>query len=84
MKVLYIIIFAVISVILLAISTKERYLSSTYVMTPQTSGVYPTNITDFYWWDRYIRKPYVNYAAIPYGGWGYRQPWRRHPRRWWF
>ncbi len=75
---LYIIIF-IVAAVLLIVTTKEKYWTSTYVMTPQRSGVYPTDITDYYWWDRYTRQPYVRYAAVPYGGYGGhpRRPWRR-------
>ncbi len=56
-------------------------------MTPETSGVYPTDITDYYWWDRYNRQPYVRYTALPYGRYGvypwWRRPWRRRRRRRW-
>ena len=67
MKIL-IVIFVIVAILLLVTATKEKYWMSTYVMTPQRSGVYPTNVTDFYWWDRYIRRPqgYINYAAVPY------------------
>jgi len=73
MRIVYIIIFVVLALLLLFVSRKEGYLSTTYVMTPRQTGVYPTAVTDFYWWDRYIRQPYVRYSALPYGGygWGY-------------
>lgn len=48
----------------------------TYVMSPRRTGVYPTAITDYYWYDRYINRPYARYAAVPY------RP--RRWRRWWY
>ena len=87
MRALYITIFVIAAILLIAISRKEKYWMSTYVMTPQRSGVYPTDVTDYYWWDRYIRQPYVRYAAVPYG-WGHgayprRRRWRRRWNRHW-
>jgi len=67
MKLAIIITVILVALVLLTIAnTKEKYWMTTYVMTPRRSGVYPTDITDYYWWDRYIRRPYVNYAAVPY------------------
>ena len=70
----------VIAVIALVIYNREYFYTTTYVSTPGFTGVYPTNITDYYWRDRYIdRLPYVRYAAVPYLPWRGRPIWR--PRR---
>ena len=85
---LYILLLGILAVILLlafVLPRKEKYWQSTYVSTPRYSGVYPTWVTDWYWYDRYIRRPYgyVNYAAVPYfSGPYYPGPRRRWRRRW--
>lgn len=71
------ILLAIIFLVLFLLVKKENYFMGTYVMSPRRTGVYPTAITDYYWYDRYINRPYVRYAAVPY------RP-RRWRRRWWW
>lgn len=79
MNVIYIVVFVIIAVVTIFLTIqKESYWDDTYVMTPNFSGVYPTDVTDWWWYDRYIQQPQIRYAVVPY--WNFPR-FRRH-RRW--
>ena len=73
-----------IVIIFLATKVVEKYYMGTYTNTPYQSTISPTWVTDWYWYDRYIDRPWghTRYAAIPYFT-GPIWPRRRHRRRRW-